>query len=450
MVRFFPRTTRRRVTAAASALSALSALVACSMVLVLAGAPLASAEDHKDKASAEDLKDKKAKVKRDLSGAHTDLEHSSDQLRAATAALAAAEVQLSKAQAHLAESRGELAAAEALDPQMQAELDVAILRLEQAQADLAQGQLKIAEQEQELGEIVVENYQTGDPSLMGLSMVLNSQDPSELTGQLNSVQNVIDKEAVSLSKLEASRVLLTVQEQEVEEARVEVAARRRAAALNLVAKQELEQQAEAAELQVQNLVALREEAENEADKARLADLATLESLEKERERIAKILRKRAEAAQARAAAAVAAATLASANAIPVRGNGYLSRPVTGYITSPFGWRTHPIYGYRALHDGIDYGAACGTPISAPASGTVIARYYQSAYGNRLIVDHGLRRGVGVATTFNHATSYVVSQGDRVRRGQVIGFVGTTGWSTGCHLHFSVLQNGSPVNPMGWL
>ncbi len=293
------------------------------------------------------------------------------------------------------------------------------------------------------------NYQTGDPSLMGLSMVLTTQDPAELTGQLNSVQNIIDKEAVTLSRLEASKVLLTVQEQEVEEAKAEVAKERQAAAENLVRKQELEKQAEAQEMQVANLVSMRENAENEAENARNADMATLQSLEKERDRIAEVLRKRAEEARRRAAAAAAAAAAAGQSVGPTHSNGFLDYPVSGPITSPYGWRRHPIYGYRSLHDGIDFGADCGTPIYAPANGRVIDEYFQTAWGNRIIIDHGWQRGVGLATISNHLSSYAVGVGDWVKRGEVVGFVGTTGWSTGCHLHFTVLQNGNAVDPMRW-
>ncbi len=289
MVRNFPRTTRRRV---------IAALAACSMLMGVAAVPLASADD---------LKDKKAKVERKMSGAHDDLEESSARLRAAASALAAAQGQLDRAQAHLSRTRGELAAAEALDRQMQAKLDAAIARLAKARQDLDTGRQQVADQEHELGRIVVANYQTGDPALMGLSMVLTTQNPEELTGQLNSVRNIIDKEAVTLSRLEASKVLLTVQEQEVEEAKAEVAEERKAAAENLVRKQELEKRAEAQEMQVANLVSLRANAQSEAEKARNADMATLQSLEKERDRIAEVLRKRAEEARRRAAAAAAAA-----------------------------------------------------------------------------------------------------------------------------------------------
>jgi murein DD-endopeptidase MepM/ murein hydrolase activator NlpD len=401
-------------------------------------------------ASADDLKDKKHKVERKLTGAHDDLDETSAQLRAATAALSAAQGQLAQARAHLGKTRGELAAAEALDRQMQAKLDAAVARLRQAREDLDAGRQQVADTEHELGQIIVANYQSGDPALMGLSMVLTTQDPAELTGQLNSVQNFIDKEGVTLSRLEASKVLLTVQETEVAEAKAEVAKERQAAAENLLRKQKLEKQAEAQEMQVSNLVTLRANAQQEAEKARDADLATLQSLEDERDRIAEILKKRAEEARRRAAAAAAAAAAAGQAASgPVKSNGYLDYPVPGDITSPYGWRRHPIYGYRSLHDGIDFRAACGSPIYAAAPGTVLDEYFQTAWGNRIIIDHGWVRGVGLATISNHLTSYAVSVGDHVKRGQIIGYAGTTGWSTGCHLHFTVLQNGEAVDPMRW-
>ncbi|MGA9746762.1 MAG: peptidoglycan DD-metalloendopeptidase family protein [Nocardioides sp.] len=438
----------------------MAALAVASLLGGVAVAPSATADDkgkNKTRSSqkAEDLRKKKseqlkrdqAKLEKEQGEAHEDLEHSSAALQQASAALGAANTQLDKAEAHLAATRGELAAAEALDQQMQLKLDEAIARLAQARKDLDQGHVKVAEQERELGQIIVGNYQTGDPALMGLSMVLTSQDPSELTGQLNSVQNVIDKEDATLSRLEASKVLLAVQEQQVEAAKDDVAEKRQAAAENLVKKQELERQAEAQELQVQNLVSLRAEAQTKAEEARQADLATLASLEKEEDRISDILRQRAEAARRRAAAAAAAANQSVG---PVNSNGFLDYPVSGSVTSPYGWRQHPIYGYKSLHDGIDIGAGCGTPILAPSNGRVLQEYYQSAWGNRIIIDHGYHRGVGVATISNHLSGYAVSEGEWVKRGQVIGYVGNTGWSTGCHLHFTVMENGSPVDPMRWL
>ena len=434
MVRTFPRTTRVRGAVVVLSLSLLTGTAA---------APLAAADD---------LEAKKHKVERKVNAAHDDLDESSAQVRQAAAALASAQTQLGTAQAHLAQTRGELAAAEVLDHQMQAKLVAAIARLEAARADLHAGRVKVAEQQRTLGQIVVQNYQTGDPSLMGLSMVLTSQDPTELTGQLNSVQNVIDKESVVLDRLEATRALLTVQELEVETARAQVAKKRKAAANNLARKQALESQAEAAEASVQNLVALRADAQQEAQKAKAADLAQLRNLEQERDRIAAVLKRRADEARRRAAAAAARAGAVGpvlGDGGPVASNGFLNYPVQGSVTSPFGWRTHPIYGYRALHDGTDFGAPCGTPIRAAADGQVLEEYFQTAWGNRIIIDHGIHDGVSVATISNHLSGYAVSAGASVKRGQVVGYVGTTGWSTGCHLHYTVLQNGTPVNPQNW-
>ena len=113
-------------------------------------------------------------------------------------------------------------------------------------------------------------------------------------------------------------------------------------------------------------------------------------------------------------------------------------------------RRHPITGVYKLHDGTDFGVGCGTPIRAAASGTIIQQYYNGAYGNRVIINHGVMRGSSVITTYNHLSAYARGVGQYVNRGDVIGYVGTTGYSTGCHLHFMVLQNGQTVNPMGWL
>jgi murein DD-endopeptidase MepM/ murein hydrolase activator NlpD len=124
--------------------------------------------------------------------------------------------------------------------------------------------------------------------------------------------------------------------------------------------------------------------------------------------------------------------------------------VNGYVTSSYGMRLHPVYQKWRLHDGTDFGASCGTPVRAAAAGEVIAVYYNAGYGNRVIVDNGFRRGVGLGTAYNHLSAFDAFEGERVRRGDVIGYVGNTGYSTGCHLHFMVFENGATVNPMGWL
>jgi murein DD-endopeptidase MepM/ murein hydrolase activator NlpD len=157
------------------------------------------------------------------------------------------------------------------------------------------------------------------------------------------------------------------------------------------------------------------------------------------------------AAQARASAA-AAATQASATLSSARrpGSHGFIHPVPGGVSSGFGMRLHPLLKTWKLHDGTDFASGCGTAIRAPYAGVVRRAYFNPAYGNRLFVSHGSVDGVRVETAFNHAVRYLVRPGQRVSRGQVIGEVGSTGLSTGCHLHLMVWLNGRLRDPMSWL
>ena len=120
-------------------------------------------------------------------------------------------------------------------------------------------------------------------------------------------------------------------------------------------------------------------------------------------------------------------------------------PSSTYITSSFGSRLHPILKTWIYHTGVDIGASSGNNILAAASGTVIMASWYGGYGNCVMIDHG----GGIVTLYGHASSLCVSKGDTVSRGQVIAYVGSTGRSTGPHLHFEVRKNGEYVNPMSY-
>ena len=126
--------------------------------------------------------------------------------------------------------------------------------------------------------------------------------------------------------------------------------------------------------------------------------------------------------------------------------GAMIWPYSGEITSPFGWRTHPIFGTSRFHSGIDLGADYGDPIVAADGGVVIYADWMGGYGKAVIIDHGN----GISTLYAHNSDLVVSEGQRIGRGQQVAYAGSTGYSTGPHLHFEVRQNGSPVNPMDYL
>jgi len=121
-------------------------------------------------------------------------------------------------------------------------------------------------------------------------------------------------------------------------------------------------------------------------------------------------------------------------------------PIQAPMTSPYGYRVHPVYGSRRLHAGIDLGAARGTPIAASNDGVVIFAGVRGGYGNTILVDHG----GGIVTLYAHMTSFDASNGQQVSRGDIVGFVGATGTATGNHLHFEVRVDGGPVNPVNYL
>lgn len=160
----------------------------------------------------------------------------------------------------------------------------------------------------------------------------------------------------------------------------------------------------------------------------------VEQLEADSDRIQSIL-----AARAASAAPIAAGSLPT-------GGGQLLWPANGPITSPYGYRTHPIFGDTRMHYGIDIGAPYGAPVIAADAGVVAFAGAMGGYGNVVIVDHG----GGLATAYNHLASSSVTAGQQVGRGAVIANVGCSGYCTGPHVHFEVRVNGSPVDPMPYL
>ncbi|NLL85388.1 MAG: peptidoglycan DD-metalloendopeptidase family protein [Syntrophomonadaceae bacterium] len=130
------------------------------------------------------------------------------------------------------------------------------------------------------------------------------------------------------------------------------------------------------------------------------------------------------------------------------GTGIYTWPAPGYrsITSAYGMRYHPILKTNKMHTGVDIGAPMGAKIVAADSGKVMFAGWQGGYGQTIIIDHG----AGMSTLYAHQSKFAVSSGQSVNKGDVIGYVGSTGWSTGPHLHFEVRVNGNPTNPMSYL
>lgn len=169
--------------------------------------------------------------------------------------------------------------------------------------------------------------------------------------------------------------------------------------------------------------------------------AAINQLDKDSDSLTALILERVAADTSAEGDAVRAEVLQSA-----RTSGKMVKPAIGSITSQFGMRFHPVLGYSRFHAGTDFGAAYGSPIVAAETGVVIMAGWYGGYGNAVIIDHG----GGLTSLYGHASRLNVSEGQAVRKGDAIAAVGSTGLSTGPHLHFEVRRNGEPVNPMAYL
>jgi murein DD-endopeptidase MepM/ murein hydrolase activator NlpD len=416
-VRLFPRTARRRWAAAAAA----GALAIGALTVPLA--------------NAEDLHDREKNVQKQIKHADHALDESSSGFRRATERLEAAQADLDAARGELQKARGKLTAAEVRDHEMKVKLDAAEARLAQAETDLVNGRADLDEQRELVVDTVNDIYQGANTDLMAAASFLQAQSTEELTRQAEMQDVMVGKQTNAYDALHAAEVLLEVREQQVQDAKDEVAVQRREAAEHLVTMQALTADARAASLRVRDTVQERRGARQQALQARHHDRMQLVQLRKQEHKIKQLIA--AQAAKSRGGFTGAT-------------GGFLNRPVPGYVTSPYGYRVHPIYGYYSLHDGTDFHAPCGTPLHAAGTGKVISAYYSSVWGNRLFIGLGNVNGKYVTVIYNHLSSYNSQVGQTVQRGQVVGYAGTTGWSTACHLHFTVMVNGQTVDPLTWM
>ena len=420
-MRSFPRTARHRLAAAS---------VAGVVAIGVLTAPLANADD---------LKSKQKHVQSQIHSASHDLDESSKRLRQATVALNQAKARLDGARHELDVAQAKKEAARIRDREMREKLAQAEERLANAQADLVTGQQALEDQRGHVADTITSIYEEGDPALLAFSSLLDAEDPADLTRRMEARNIIVGRETRAYDDLHAAEVLLQVREDEVQSAKDEVAVQRRAAAKHLVVMRGLVDETHRAKDKVTRLVATRQHAREVADRAHARDKAQLAKLHQQENRIKQ---------QILAAARRAAARNSHAGYHGPSG-GLLMHPVNGPVTSPFGYREHPIYHYWGLHDGTDFGAGCHQPLYAVANGSVMSEYYSSVWGNRLYLNLGMVNGKNVTVIYNHLSGYRAHTGQHVSRGQVVGWVGTSGWSTGCHLHFTVMVNGAPVDPMNW-
>ncbi len=359
---------------------------------------------------------------------------------------------------------------------VQRQLDAAQSKLAalEAQQRVTEGRLAEARQalvlaKEELGRQAIAAYTGQSEAASYASMLLKSTSLSDLASKRSYMRAVVGSQTEAIAATERLRDEVGDLGKQLNASRSEAEGQRNVVAGQRTTLQGSRDAQAVARAEVQAEIAQTDQLRGEVLARKEEFESHLENLEEESASIAATLRQRqAAAAEAAAAAARAATTTtaaprpgapattspsgggggttAPAAAAPTKAPGRLLTPVPGApVTSPFGYRIHPIYGTSRLHTGIDYGADSGTPIRASADGVVVSAGWYGGYGNATIIDHG----GGIATLYGHQSTISVSEGGRVSQGQTIGRVGCTGDCTGPHVHYEVRVNGDPVNPANY-
>lgn len=395
-----------------------------------------------------DERRRKSKVDNAIDDLRHDLNETSRELRAAARSLQRAESKLPPARAKVARVHGKLVAEQARDRVLADQLQVARAEVTRTRKEIKATLVEMEASHRQIGRIARSSYQNG--GLGELAVVLQSQSPDEFATRLVLVQSAMRSEGNVLGNLAEGRADLAAQKATLAAKRAQIADMKRAQEAVVERIVGLEAQALSAQQAVESLISERETAVAAVEREKAAEEARYAQMQAESARLGRILAEIARKARIAAARARAAGRTTSA------AGGALSWPVSAGVTSPYGMRTHPVTGVYKLHDGTDFGAWCGTPVRAAASGVVIQASNVVGYGNQLVISHGAMRGAGVATSYSHLMSFNRGSGSRVSRGDVIGYSGGgedmygAGFSTGCHLHFMVYVNGGTTDPMGWL
>ena len=268
-----------------------------------------------------------------------------------------------------------------------------------------------------------------------LDVVIGSKDFSDFANRLEVLKRIIDSDITLINEIKKERADIEAHKQKLEADRAKLV--------------ELEKAALAKQAEIEQKKAERNVVLQKAQNDRATAMQAIEELNASSAQVSAMLKER-QAARASAAAAAAAAAQSSggqgASDNWVQGTGQLGWPVSGEITSPYGYRVHPIWGTTIYHSGIDIGVDEGTPVHAADGGVVVWSGWMGGYGYAVVIDHGN----GLSTLYGHNSELAVDEGQSVAKGQVISYAGSTGNSTGPHVHFEVRVNGDPVDPMGYL
>ncbi len=423
----------------------------CAVALLLS-LPLSGAYA----ATIDELKALQAQLESEAANASTAVDQSTADLLAARIKVAEATQrvneatdQVTSAQGVLDQAEADLLAAQEVERQKAAELELADLELKTAQTKEVEGQAKIDAQKTAINAYARSIVQDSMP-LVNIASLINMNSTATLANRVQWNDTVLSTSQVDLDLLRTLQEELKQAREASQLARIKADQAKRAADEQVRLTTAAQQAAVQARDSLQAALDVQQAALGDQQAAQGLAEQALAGAQAELDRVA--------AEQDRVDADIAEAyRQAEAGRQGQQGGGsYVSSssgliwPVYGTLTSLYGYRYHPLWGYWGWHDGLDIGAGCGRPLAAMASGTVTRAYYDTAYGYRMFIDHGWVNGQHMMTSLNHLSGYAVGVGAWVSQGQTVGYVGTTGWSTGCHLHLMLWVNGSEVNPYGYL
>ena len=341
---------------------------------------------------------------------------------------AAAEAQIAEFQKKIAAANGNLAKIVSQIEEVQAKISAITVRLNAIngeiqviegnigakEAEIAQATEQFNKKKEEFYQNLRSKYEEGNVEYTAI--ILDSVDLTDFINNNEYYRIIKEREESMIQEIKAQREALEVQKAELEAVRVTLA----------------EKQAQV----------LQEKAQQDIEKKKLdSQKSYFASLSSEYK--AQLAKEQAELASIQAKIAAALAAQQAAGGKVYTGNGVFRWPVpaSSRISSDYGYRTSPIFGVSEFHKGIDISATSGSAVVAAEEGRVLLSYYSSSFGNTVVIDHGS----GLLSLYAHLSSRSVSAGQDVSKGQGVGAVGSTGWSTGPHLHFQVTNKGDIFN-----
>jgi murein DD-endopeptidase MepM/ murein hydrolase activator NlpD len=330
--------------------------------------------------------------------------------------------------------------------EMNAKIDILEKEIEFTLNEISEKEIELAEKNAILDSRVRSAYMNGSVGNI-LYTLLEAESFADFTDRVVMIRKVVDIDKEIIQQVNTMKAELTVKKADLEvdkqsfvDSKVVVEAEK-AILVEDKAKLVSENQVYTAKLaDIKNLEASKQAAVNALTMEEKEVASEIGDIIEENEDLQNEIK-----ALIRAEAAKNKVSQSNSNTSSNTAAGYI-KPVAGRVSSSFGYRIHPILGYRKLHTGIDFAASSGTSIRATRGGTVIRASYNSTYGNNVIIDHGN----GVTTLYAHMSALNTSYGAKVSQGQVIGYVGSTGMSTGPHLHLEFRLNGDLVNPAPYL